>query len=135
MFKFKKYSLLLTIAVTSLIFSACGESTDEISAKDKVVILHSVGVTGCLFLENYGNSKLEQQDAVKNTGYSSKDNSVTCMTYGKTSSNLDSYNNIDANIPECSELTFTQIQEAFPNEDLSFYENNDKSCVLSFDLK
>jgi len=134
MFHLKKYTLLFTLAST-FFFIACGESTNTISAKDKVVILHSVGVTGCLFLENYGNAKLEEQDAVKNTGYTSKNNSVTCSTYGKTSTDIYSYNDIDANIPECAELTFAEIQEAFPNEDLSFYENKDKSCVLSFDLK
>jgi len=134
MFNIQKYTLLFSLLTSTLLFTACGESTNEISAKDKVVILHSVGVTGCLFLENYGNAKLDEQNAVKNTGYTSKDNTITCATYGKTRSTIDSYNNIDANIPECAELTFAQIQEAFPNEDLSFYENNDKSCVLSFDL-
>ena len=134
MFNLKKYTLFLLIATTTLFFTACGESTKNITAKDKVVIIHSLGATGCLFLEGYGNAKLDEQNAVKNTGYTTKSNSVSCETYGKTRTSLDSYNNIDANIPECAELTFAQIQESFPSEDLSFYENNDKSCVLSFDV-
>ena len=130
-----KNILFVSALMTTILLTGCGESTDEISAKDKVVILHDVGVTGCLLLENYGNSKLEEQDAVKNIDYTSKNNDVTCGTYGKIKGDLDSYNNIDANIPECLEFTLAQIQEAFPEEDLSIYENKDKSCVLSFDLK
>ena len=127
--------LLIATILGTLFFTGCGESTDEITQKDKVVILHDVGVTGCVLLENFGNDKLEEQDYVKNTGYSSKDNDVTCSTYGKTKGSLDSYDNIDANIAECLEFTLAEVQEAFPNEDLSIYENKDKSCVLSFDLK
>jgi len=134
MLKLKKYIFFLLASTTIFLFTACGESTNDISVKDKVVILHSIGITGCLFLENYGNTKLDEQNAVKNMGYTTKSNSVTCETYGKRRTYLDSYNNIDTNIPACAELTFTQIQEAFPSEDLSFYENKDKSCVLSFDL-
>jgi len=53
-----------------------------------------------------------------------------------TESMAKAYDNIDANLDaECAELTLAQIQEAFPDEDLSIYENKDKSCVLSFDLK
>jgi len=135
MFNLQKFTLPLSLLTSMILITACGESTDEISAKDKVVILHSVGVTGCLFLEKYGNSKLEEQNVVKNTGYSSKSNSINCSTYAKARTDIYSYNDIDANIPECAELTFSEIQEAFPNEDLSFYENKNKSCVLSFDLK
>ena len=130
-----KNILLASTLLTAMLLTGCGESTDEISAKDKVVILHDVGVTGCLLLENFGNSKLEEQDAVTNTDYTSKSNDVTCDTYSKVKGDLDSYNNIDANIPECLEFTLADIQEAFPEEDLSIYENKDKSCVLSFDLK
>ena len=130
-----KTSLITTTLLAALLLSGCGETTDEISSKDKVVILHDVGVTGCTLLENFGNSILEEQDEVKNTGYSSKDNDVSCSTYGKTQGSLDSYDNIDANIAECLEFTLAEIQEAFPEEDLSIYENKDKSCVLSFDLK
>jgi len=126
---------LITTLLAVLLLTGCGETTDEISAKDKVVILHDVGVTGCTLLENFGNSKLEEQDEVKNTGYSTKNNDVTCSTYGKTKGSLDSYDNIDADIAECLEFTLDQIQEAFPEEDLSIYENKDKACVLSFDLK
>jgi len=129
-----KNSLVTTILAIFLL-TGCGESTDEITAKDKVVILHNVGITGCTLLENFGNSKLEEQDEVKNTGYSSKNNDVSCATYNKTRGNLDSYDNIDANIAECLEFTLDEIQEAFPRDDLSIYENKDKSCVLSFDLK
>jgi len=131
----QKCYLAIILSVTGLLITACGESTSTISAKDKVVILHSIGITGCFFLEQYGNAKLEAQNSVKNIGYTSKSNSVTCSTYGKQSSYIDSYNNIDANIPECVEFTFAQIQEAFPTEDFSFYENSSKSCVLSFNLK
>ncbi len=124
------------IALSVFLLSGCGESTNEISEKDKVIILHDLGVTGCLFLENFGNSKLEEQDAVTNTAYTSTDNDVSCATYGKTKSDIGSYDNIDANMDaECAELTLAEIQEAFPEEDLSFYENKDKACVLSFDLK
>ena len=129
--------IIVSSAVLSamLLLSGCGETTDEISSKDKVVILHDVGVSGCLLLENFGNKKLEEQDAVKNTGYTSKSNDVSCNTYGKTETTIASYDNIDANLDaECAELTLDQIQEAFPKEDLSIYENKDKSCVLSFDL-
>ena len=118
-----------------LLLSGCGETTNEISSKDKVVILHDVGISGCLLLENFGNKKLEEQNAVKNTSYTSKSNNVSCSTYGKTETTIASYDNIDANLDaECAELTLDQIQEAFPQEDLSFYENKDKSCVLSFDV-
>lgn len=130
-----KTMLLSTTVFSTLLLTGCGESTDEISAKDKVVILHDVGITGCALLENFGNSKLEEQDHVKNTGYSSKDNDVSCATYGKTKGSLDSYDNIDANIAECLEFTLDEVQEAFPEDDLSLYEDKDKSCVLSFDLK
>jgi len=124
-----------TVLSAMLLLSGCGETTDEIGSKDKVVILHDVGVSGCLLLENFGNAKLEEQDAVKNTGYTSKGNDVSCSTYGKTETTIVSYDNIDANLEaECAELTLDQIQEAFPDEDLSIYENKDKSCVLSFDL-
>jgi len=129
--------IIVSSAVLSamLLLSGCGETTDEISSKDKVVILHDVGVSGCLLLENFGNTKLEEQNAVKNTGYTSKSNDVSCSTYGKTETTIASYDNIDANLDaECAELTLDQIQEAFPEEDLSIYENKDKSCVLSFDL-
>jgi len=124
------------IALSIFLLSGCGESTNEISEKDKVIILHDVGVTGCLFLENFGNSKLEEQDLVTNTDYTSTDNDVSCATYGKTGGDIGSYDNIDTNMDvECAELTLAEIQEAFPEEDLSFYENKDKACVLSFDLK
>ena len=129
--------IIVSSAVLSamLLLSGCGETTDEISSKDKVVILHDVGVSGCLLLENFGNSKLEEQNAVKNTAYTSKSNDVSCSTYGKTETTIASYDNIDANLDaECAELILDQIQEAFPEEDLSIYENKDKSCVLSFDL-
>ena len=131
-----KKTLIVTSLLATLLLSGCGESTNEISDKDKVIVLHDVGAAGCLLLENLGNSKLEEQDAVKNTGYTSKDNDVSCSTYGKTRTTVASYDNIDANLDaECAELTLAQIQEAFPDEDLSIYENKDKSCVLSFDLK
>ena len=130
-----KSTFIITAIFTAIVVSGCTESTDEIKKKDKVVILHDVGITGCTLLEHFGNSKLQKQDKVKNIEYSSKNNDVTCSTYGKTRGVIDSYNNIDADIPECLEFTFDEIQEAFPNEDLSFYENKDKSCVLSFDLK
>jgi len=131
-----KTSLVLATLTAALLLSGCGESTDEISKKDKVIVLHDVGVAGCLLLENLGNSKLEEQNTVKNTGYTSKDNDVSCSTYGKTKTTIASYDNIDANLDaECAELTLEQIQEAFPEEDLSIYENKDKACVLSFDLK
>ena len=127
---------ITTIALSVFLLSGCGESTNEISDKDKVIILHDVGVTGCLFLENYGDSKEAEQDAVTNTSYTSTDNDVSCATYGKTGSDIASYDDVDANIDaECAELTLAQIQEAFPEEDLSLYENKDKACVLSFDLK
>ena len=131
-----KSLLLATALLTTLFLSGCGESTNEISEKDKVIVLHDVGVSGCLLLENFGNSKLEEQDIVENTAYTSTDNDVSCATYGKTKSDIGSYDNIDANMDaECAELTLAEIQEAFPEEDLSFYENKDKACVLSFDLK
>ncbi len=131
-----KVSHLLTALTATLLLSGCGESTNEISQKDKVIILHDVGLAGCLLLENLGNSKLEKQGAVKNTAYSSKNNGVSCNTYGKTKTTIASYDNIDASLDaECAELTLAQIQETFPEEDLSIYENKDKSCVLSFDLK
>jgi len=124
------------IALSVFLLSGCGESSNEISEKDRVIILHDVGVTGCLFLENYGNSKLDEQDAVTNTAYTSTDNDVSCGTYGKTGGDIGPYDNIDANMDiECAELTLSEIQEAFPEEDLSIYENKDKACVLSFDLK
>ena len=124
------------IALSVFLLSGCGESTNEISEKDKVIILHDVGVTGCLFLENFGTSTQEEQDEVKNTAYTSTDNDVSCGTYGKTGGDIGSYDNIDANMDiECAELTLAEIQEAFPEEDLSLYENKDKACVLSFDLK
>ena len=129
--------MIVTSAVLSamLLLSGCGESTDEISSKDKVVILHDVGVSGCLLLENFGKSKLEEQDTVKNTAYTSKDNDVSCATYGKVRGDIASYDSIDAGLViECAEITLAQIQEALPEEDLSIYENKDKSCVLSFDL-
>lgn len=129
--------MIVSSAVLSamLLLSGCGESTDEISSKDKVVILHDVGVAGCLLLENLGNSKLEEQDSVKNTAYSSKGNDVSCATFGKVRGDVASYDNIDAGLAvECAEITLAQIQEALPEEDLSLYENKDKSCVLSFDL-
>lgn len=129
-------NLGLSLALAALLFSGCGESTDEISKKDKVIVLHDVGVAGCLLLENFGNAKLEEQDVVENTAYTSKDNDVNCGTFGKTGGTIDAYENIDANIEtECVELTLADVQEAFPKEDLSIYENKDKSCVLSFDLK
>jgi hypothetical protein len=131
-----KSLLLATSLLTTLFLSGCGESTNEISDKDKVIVLHDVGITGCTLLENFGNSKLEEQDVVENTSYTSTDNDVSCSTYGKTRGYIDSYDNIDANMDiECAELTLDEIQEAFPEEDLSFYENKDKACVLSFDLK
>lgn len=127
---------MLMIALSGLLLVGCtGESTDEISAKDRVIILHDVGVTGCTFLEHYGNSELESQDLVKNVGYSSKDNSVSCQKYGKTGGYLASYDDIDADIDiECAEITLDDIQEALPEEDLSIFENKDKACVLSFDI-
>lgn len=131
-----KSLLLATALLTTLFLSGCGESTNEISEKDKVIVLHDVGVSGCLLLENFGNSKLEEQDVVENTAYTSTDNTVSCSTYGKTTGDIGSYDNIDANMDiECAELTLAEIQEAFPEQDLSFYENKDKACVLSFDLK
>ncbi|MBA1420865.1 MAG: hypothetical protein FAF03_08435 [Epsilonproteobacteria bacterium] len=129
--------IIVSSAVLSamLLLSGCGETTDEISSKDKVVILHDVGVSGCLLLENFGKSKLEEQDTVKNTAYTSKDNDVSCDTYGKVRGDITSYDSIDAGlVVECAEITLAQIQEAIPQEDLSIYENKDKSCVLSFDL-
>ena len=127
---------ILAISLSIFLLSGCGESTDEISAKDKVIILHDVGVTGCLFLENFGNSKLEEQDLVTNTAYTSKDNDVSCATYGKTKTDIGSYDNIDPDMDaECAELTLAQIQEALPEEDLSIFEDKDDACVLSFDLK
>ena len=130
-----KTSLLTSALLATLLLSGCGESTNEISEKDKVIILHDVGTTGCLFLENFGNSKLEEQDVVENTGYTSTDNDVSCGTYGKVRGDI-AYENIDANIDiECAELTLDEIQEAFPEEDLSPYEDKDDACVLSFDLK
>ena len=131
-----KFFVSGAVLSATLLLSGCGETTEEISSKEKVVILHDVGLSGCLLLENFGNKKLESQDAVKNTGYSSKGNDVSCSTYGKTETTIASYDDIDANLDaECAELTLDQVQEAFPNEDLSIYENRDKSCVLSFDLK
>ena len=130
-----KTSLSSAVILATLLLSGCGESTSEISDKNKIIVLHDVGVSGCLLLENLGNSKLEEQDAVKNTGYTSTDNDVSCSTYGKTKTIIASYDNIDANLDaECAELTLAEIQEAFPNEDLSIYENKDKACVLSFDV-
>ena len=124
------------MALSIFLLSGCGESTNEISEKDRVIILHDVGVTGCLFLENFGNSKLEEQDTVTNTAYTSTKNDVSCGTYGKTGGYIGSYDNIDANMDvECAELTLADIQEALPEEDLSLYENKDKAGVLSFDLK
>jgi len=130
-----KTLLLATALLTTLFLSGCGESTNETSEKDKVIVLHDVGIAGCTLLENFGNSKLEEQDLVENTAYTSTNNDVSCSTYGKTRGEI-AYENIDANIDiECAELTLDEIQEAFPKEDLSLYENKDKACILSFDLK
>lgn len=131
-----KYLLLATSLLTTFFLSGCGESANEISEKDKVFVLHDVGITGCTLLENFGDSKVEEQDAATNTAYTSTDNDVSCSTYGKTRAYIGSYDDIDANIDvECAELTLDEIQEAFPEEDLSPYENKNKACVLSFDLK
>lgn len=129
-----KSLFIFTSFLTIIFLSGCGESTDEISKKDKVIILHDVGTSGCLLLETQGNSKLEEQDVVKNIDYTSTDNTVSCGTYGKIEGDI-SYDDISANIDiECTELTLDEIQEAFPEEDLSPFENKDKACVLSFDI-
>ena len=128
--------ILSSVAIcTMLLLSSCGDNTDDISNKDKVVIVHDVGVSGCLLLETVGKSKLEKQDSIKNTTYTTKDNDISCSTYGKIRGDIASYDTIDAGLTvECAEITLSQIQEEFPEEDLSIYENKDKSCVLSFDL-
>ncbi len=131
-----KVSIFTTTLLGILLLSGCGESTDEISEKDKVIVLHDVGISGCVALEQLGKEKLNEQDAVKNIAYTSTDNTVNCQTYGKTRGDLESYDNIDAGLAiECAEITLDQIQEALPEEDLSIYENKDRACVLSFDLK
>ncbi len=135
MSKFTTYALLTGIALSTLFTTGCGESTNEISAKDKVIVLHDVGLTGCLALENFGNSKLEDQNTVTNVTYTSTGNNVSCATYGKTETVIATYADVSANLDaECAQLTLAQIQATFPEEDLSFFENNDKACVLSFDL-
>jgi hypothetical protein len=132
---YMKLRFLSSVFLLSFLLSGCGESIDEISQKDKVIILHDVETTGWVLLENYGNSKREEQDIVKDTSYTSKENSVTCETFGKRRGYIDDYNNIDADVAECVELTLADVQEAFPDEDLSIYENTEKSCVLSFNLQ
>ena len=128
--------LISTLLLSSLLLSGCGESTNEINIKEKIIILHDVGISGCLLLESKGNSKLDEQDTVENTDYTSTSNDVFCSTYGKKRDYIASYDQIDADTDiECAELTLAEIQESFPDEDLSLYENKDKACVLSFDLK
>ncbi len=117
------------------LISGCGETTETIIEKDKVIVLHNVNVTGCLLLETLGNTKLDEDDLIINTSYSSTDNNVSCATYGKVRGYIDSYDNIDANISaECVELSISDIQEALPDEDLSPFDSTTKACVLSFDL-
>ena len=123
------------VASSALILSGCGESTEEISAKEKIIIIHDVSTAGCLLLENFGNDNLEKQDDVKNISYTGTDNDVSCTTYGKVKGEIDSYENIDASTDlECAEILLSEVQEALPDEDLSPYEDKDKACVLAFDV-
>jgi len=124
------------IAFMSLLLLGCGESASDIAKSDKVIIVHKLGLTGCVLLENFGKDDLKKTGQVTNIHYSSKNNKVSCQSYGKTKTILGSYNDISSNLDlECAEFLFSDIQEAFPNKDLGFYKNKKKSCVLSFDLK
>jgi hypothetical protein len=123
------------VTLATLLLSGCGESTEEISAKEKIIIIHDVSTAGCLLLENFGNDNLEKQDDVKNISYTDTNNNVSCSTYGKIKGEIDSYENIDASTDlECAEILLSEVQEALPEEDLSHFEDNDKACVLAFDV-
>ena len=123
------------VASSALILSGCGESTEEISSKEKIIIIHDVSTSGCLQLETFGNDNLEKQDDVENISYTGTDNDVSCTTYGKVKGEIDSYENIDASTDfECAEILLSEVQEALPEEDLSPYEDKDKACVLAFDV-
>jgi hypothetical protein len=129
-----KIIYLVTIAL-SLLFLGCGETSDEIKEKGKVIILHNVNLTGCTALEGYSSNKLKKDDRVKNVAFSNKNNDVSCASYNKTKGELSDYSKIDASIAiECAEIPFSELQAALPEKDLSIFESKDRSCVLSFDV-
>jgi hypothetical protein len=130
-----KQSIYLVVTLATLFLLGCGDTTDEINKKDKVIILHKVNSAGCLFLERYGDTVLKQQNSIKNISYSSKKNSVSCATYGKSKGDINSYSDISKNLTvECAEMQFLDTQEAFPSRDLSLFEGS-RSCVIAFDTK
>lgn len=134
----KHYIILLGMLILVL---GCGKSTEKISKDEKIVIVHELGFTGCLYLEKRGNSKIQKDTKLKNTikniSYSSKSNTVSCHTYGKEKSTLNSYNDAlkSAKSIACAELYIADAQEAYPNKDFSLLKNNSKSCVVSFNTK
>ncbi len=124
----------LSLTLTALLLSGCGESIGEISNKDKVIVLKEISRAGCLLLENAGDKQLQEytQDYnIANISYTTKDNTVNCATFGKTPGELYGYNYIET---ECLEIPFEQIDETFPNQHLSRYQDQDKACVVAFNV-
>lgn len=132
---------ILTLFASLFLILGCGKSTKEISKAEKIVIVHDVGIAGCLFLEKRGNAKIQKDAKLKkhitNISYNSKGNRASCQTYGKKKSTLSSYDDV-INIKkstECAELQLSDAQEAYPNKDFSLLKNTHKSCVVAFNVK
>lgn len=134
----KQTIILLSIF---LLLLGCGKSTEEIRKAEKIAIVHELGLTGCLFLKEKGNHKIQTdkrlKDKIKNISYNSKSNNVSCQTYNKKKNTLTSYADViqvDRTIA-CAELHLSDAQEAYPNKDFSLLKNSKKSCVVAFDIQ
>jgi len=117
---------LATVALSVLLLSGCGGGsksksiTEEISERDKVVVIHGANLAFCELMKNVFIQTNEVKDIITDLPA----NTVNCSTYNKVE---------DDDI--CANESLANMLDLTDTTDIAIFQDEKTACVIGLNLK